>query len=150
MSRMSRFGKKLGDIADNASKKSGELMETAKINAEISRLQADIEDLQFELGQAYYADNAHNTNSPYASILEQIAQCEEEIRIRDKRLLAQKGMRYCPYCQAIIERESEFCNKCGERVPKFAQESKADTCRNCGGAMEQGKPFCPACGFYSK
>lgn len=149
MGRFSRFGKKLESIADNASKKSGELVEAARLNAEIGRLQADIEDLQFELGRAYYEENKDNPDGPFADIFKQILHSEQEIRVRNVKLLAQKGLLYCPGCDAVIGQDDGFCSKCGTPLPKVKEPGQHNICQNCGAALAENLTHCPKCGYLA-
>ncbi len=148
MSAFSGLGKKLGDIADNASKKSSELMEAAKLNADINRLQADIEDLQFELGKAYYEENKEHPDGPFTEIIKQITYKMHEIRIRNEKLLAQKGLMYCPSCDTVTGKDDEFCSKCGARLPG-SKELKQAICRNCGEPLPEQQTHCTKCGYLA-
>lgn len=150
MSGFARFSKKIGSLAGNASKKSGDIVETARLNSEVSRLELDIEDLQFELGRAYYEENKDNPVGPYAEYIAQIRSCEAEIRSCNEKLLAKKGMFYCPQCDAVVDASDEFCSKCGARVPVPAAEQELMQCRNCGASSAVGQTYCSACGFLLK
>ncbi|MDL2217679.1 zinc ribbon domain-containing protein [Christensenellaceae bacterium OttesenSCG-928-M15] len=150
MNGFSRFSKKLGKLAGNASRKSGELVEAAKLNSEINRLQMDIEDLQFELGNAYYQENKDNPVDPYADYIAQIRQCEQEIGAYEEKLLALKGLLYCPACGEIVDGRDEFCSKCGAPVPETAEKKPTELCRNCQESMEEGELYCSQCGFLLK
>ena len=151
MEKISKVGKWLGKIADNASKKSSDLVETARLNSEISRMEADIEDIQFELGKLYYEDHKDEENVPYADLIEQIKTYEADIHARNEKLLAQKGLQYCEKCDAIVDQSDEFCSKCGTRVQVVHPQTEEDTrCKNCGRETEENQPFCPACGYTLK
>ncbi|MDL2258517.1 zinc ribbon domain-containing protein [Eubacteriales bacterium OttesenSCG-928-K08] len=152
MNKLSRFGKKLSNIADSASQKTNELVETAKMNAEISRLEADIEDLQFELGKLYYSDNKQNADSPYNDIIVKIHKCEKEIHDCNQRILAHKGLEYCTHCGGVVANADEFCSKCGRRLNQSHHKEEEDIyfCGNCGQKVEGDKQHCPYCGFLIK
>lgn len=145
----SNVRKRLGNIANNASKKSGELVEAAKLNAEIGRLQVEIEDIQFELGKAYYEENKDHPDGPYRESLEQINRLEQEIRLCNEKLLAQKNLLYCPGCDTVVSREDEFCSKCGLQVPQLG-EHVARVCRNCGEELAENQRQCAKCGILHK
>ncbi len=146
MRRFSGLGKKLGNFADNASKKSGELVEAARLNAEINRLQADIEDLQFELGRAYYEENKDNPDGPFAEIIKQILRKEHEVFLRNEKLLAQKGLMYCPGCGTVTGMDDGFCSKCGVQLPGI-NEGRQAVCLNCSEPLQEGQTHCAKCGF---
>lgn len=150
MGGFSRFSKKLGALAGSASKKSGEIMEAAKLNSEINKLQLDIEDLEFELGCAYYEDNKGNASGPYADYLDRIRVCEQEIARNEEKLIALKGMVHCEKCGAVVDGQDELCGKCGAQLPAAEPEAEKELCRNCMDPVKEGAIYCPACGFLLK
>jgi|GEM_PF-3051038 len=149
MSRFKDFSSKLGSIADSAGKKSGELVEQARLNAEIGRLQADVEDLQFELGRGYYEETKDNPAGPFEDTIRQIIRCEEEIRQRNMKLLSLKGMMYCPGCDTPVGIGDGFCSNCGAPLPKQKPLEEEDTCSNCGAALAKDQAYCPKCGYLA-
>lgn len=140
------FGKKLGDIASNASQKTGAIFESARLHSEINRILGEIENLQFELGCAYYEDNKGRSTGPYIEQIEKIKNLEYEMRIRDKKLLEQKGLQYCGGCDSIVSYEDEFCSKCGTPVPRDQKHEPQEECRNCGEPVSKQLQYCPKCG----
>ncbi len=149
MGVLSRFKKGLDNIAGNASKKSASLIEAARINAEISKLQANIEDMQFELGRNYFEANRTEQDGPYADIIQEILNCEQQIKSRNIRLLSQKGLKYCLNCDAIVGIGDEFCNRCGTPMqPK--QNTCPTVCENCGALLTEVNSCCPECGLKLK
>lgn len=147
MGRFQDLGSKLNSLADNAGKKSGELVEQARLNADISRLQADIEDLQFELGKAYYEQYRDNPAGPFEETVRQVIRCEQEIRQRNIRLLALKGMMYCPGCDLPVGVGDGFCSRCGTPLPKPKLSQEEDNCPNCEAPLCGGQAYCPKCGY---
>ncbi len=142
-----QFAKRLGNIAENASKKSNAMMEAARLKGEINRITGEIEDLQFELGKAYYEDNKTKTIGPYFETIEKIGCLEREIFVRNEKLLAQKGLVYCVDCGAVIAIDDGFCNKCGAPVPKEKRPVETVICRNCGEENEEDTEYCDKCGI---
>ena len=143
------FGKKIGSLAENASKKSGDLVETARLNSEIGHLQADIEDLQFELGCAYYQAHQKDTSCEFQELVKNIASKEKEIQIRNEKLLHKKGMLYCPDCGTVVAMEDEFCSKCGTAIKGVVKivEETARICPNCDATLKDDVQFCGQCGL---
>lgn len=59
----------------------------------------------------------------------------------------------CPKCNALMEKDSRFCSKCGydtAAAPKEEEkpEQKPDntTCKGCGAEFSKNAKFCPECG----
>lgn len=146
----SGFGKFIGDLAGNASRKSEAIVESARLNTEINRLMAEIEDLQFEIGKAYYEDNKHKSAGPYVEHISRINNLEHEVRVRNEKLLAYKGMQYCEKCSSVVASDDEFCSKCGTPVPQSKWQEQKMECRNCGEPLEQGLQYCSKCGILLK
>lgn len=146
MGVFSRLSKRMGKVADDASKKSAKLLEATKLNAEISRLQAKIEDLQFGLGRIYFKNNKTVKTGPYTDIIQEILNCEQEIKYRNIKLLAHKGLKYCSNCDAIIGSNDVFCNKCGTPLQP-EQNTRPSNCENCGAVLVGELSHCPECGL---
>lgn len=54
------FTKKVGDVAKTAAKKSGDLVETTKINMSINSEEQKIKDIYIEIGKAVYLKYKNN------------------------------------------------------------------------------------------
>lgn len=147
MEERTGFFRRMKSAAQSATSRSGEMVEAARLNGEISRLEADIEDLQFELGQAYCAAHKDDPAAEFASYLEKIAACEREIREKEERILARKGLMHCPECDTVIGTEDEYCSKCGKRLPGPPPVGDSVLCRNCGAEMDRTLIYCPRCGY---
>ncbi|MDD3920864.1 MAG: zinc ribbon domain-containing protein [Eubacteriales bacterium] len=143
------FSKKIGTIAGSASKKSGDLVETARLNSEIGRLQTEIEDLQFELGGAYYQAHQNDTSCEFSETVKTIAAKEKEIQIRNEKLLHKKGMLYCPSCGTVVAMEDDYCSKCGAGIKGVVKlpEETARICPNCAATIKDDAQFCGQCGL---
>lgn len=141
------LGERFGKLAGGAGKKSGALMETARLNTEINRLLADMEDIQFELGRAYYEDHKTKSTGPYIEYIQRINHMENEIHTRNEKLLSKKGLQYCENCGAVVADEDEFCSKCATPVPRNKWKETSHSCRNCGEPVEEGQGYCLKCGI---
>lgn len=142
-----KFFDRMRSMAKSAGSRSGEMVEAARISGEINRIEADIEDIQFELGKAYYEAHKEDMNCEFAPFIQRILSCEAEIRERDEKLLARKGLMHCPDCDTVIGMEDEYCSKCGKRLPGPPPVGNTVACRNCGGEVDRALTFCPQCGF---
>ncbi len=149
MPSFSDIGKKLSNLAETAGKKSSEMMENARLNAEIGGFEENISELQFTLGCEYYEQNKDHPEGPFEETIRKILRCEQEIRIRNERLLSLKGMMYCPSCDVVIGMGDGFCSKCGAPLPTVKEEKPQDTtqCTNCGATLSAGQAYCNKCGY---
>lgn len=46
----------------------------------------------------------------------------------------------CPFCNALIDKDSKFCNSCGKQIPQ------AQYCKECGTKVSSDSKFCSNCG----
>ena len=143
MSAWNQLGKRIGNIAQSASQKSGKMVETAKLNAEVNRLEGDIEDIQYELGKAYYEKYFLDEECEFADHIQRINQIVAKIQACNTKLLAYKDLQVCPNCHSTEPLGNEFCGKCGARL---TSEKSSKYCPNCGAEISEADVYCPDCG----
>ncbi|MEL7608454.1 MAG: zinc-ribbon domain-containing protein [Bacillota bacterium] len=134
MASFNDFGKKLSGFVQNASKKSEEMIDNAKLSSEINRFEGNIHDLQLSLGKAYYEKYAQDETCEFADYIVKINALVADIQKRNEILLARKNLRNCPNCQTTVPLNNVFCGKCGMRLPPIeypvqdtAEEQDAQT-----------------------
>ncbi|MDR1620709.1 MAG: zinc ribbon domain-containing protein [Clostridiales bacterium] len=127
-------------------KKTVGIVETARLNNTINKLTLELEDLQFELGVAYYEDNKNKAAGPYIELVKKINLLALEIKARNAKVLALKGLISCPTCETVISKNDEFCSKCATAVPDALRVKAVAPCRNCGGDVKSDEPVCGHCG----
>lgn len=143
MPQWDQLGKKIRGLAHNASKKSERVVETAKLNAAINRLELDIEDIQYELGKAYYEEYFNASGTEFQNYVDQINELAAQIQEHNKKLLAFKNLQVCQACDSTEPLANEFCGKCGARLLGYKLEPK---CEHCGAILDEGAIFCKECG----
>lgn len=148
MASFSDFGKKLGLVTKKVSDKSSQVVENAKLNSQINRLETDIEDIQYELGKAYYEKYFMDDTCEFCEYIKRINDIVEEIRLKNDKILFHKGLRVCPSCQTLVSLENDFCGKCGTRLEYPVIDNKELwNCPSCGNPNELDATFCYHCGY---
>ncbi len=150
MEQKTGLGARMQNLVKSVSEKSGEMVENARLNTEINNLQEELENLQLELGQAYFQAHRDDRNAEFYDSIQKMIDCEREIRIRDERVLANKGLRYCEFCDTVIGLKDEFCSKCGGRLMEVPEAQAILPCRNCGFQVSSKEAYCPQCGLRLK
>lgn len=79
MSFFDDLSKKVGDVASTAAKKSGELVETTKINMSISKEEESITKIYTEIGKKYFEANSDSADSEYAGLFDTIKKHQDTI-----------------------------------------------------------------------
>lgn len=142
MSRWDGFEKKINRFATSASRKSARFFETTKLSSAINRLELEIEDVQFELGKAYYELRPRDPDPAFAEYFHKINELTDEMLELSRRLLAFKGLQICPACSSTEPLDNEFCGKCGGRLHGY---EPAHNCAYCGATLDPEDDACPEC-----
>ena len=115
----SDLGKSISRVTQKAVGRTGELLETTKINAQISGEQREIEKLYAKIGAIVYRKIVNGTmevDDDIASIVDDIRAHAGQLASRRKALAGVKRMRVCPACGELIATDVAFCPKCGTPV----------------------------------
>jgi NAD-dependent SIR2 family protein deacetylase len=153
MAFLENLGKKIGETAQAAAKKSSEIVETTKLNASINAEEEKIQRLYSQMGKAAYQKfNETGTTEEYLrESCEQIVAYEQNIKALREKIAEIKGIKSCIGCGAEMERAQIFCSKCGTKneIAQAAPEeaaAPAPACPSCGAALAPGSAFCTSCG----
>lgn len=128
MALFNNLGRKIEGIAQNAAKKSGEMVELKKINTNINAEEESIKQLYGEIGKYCFEKFGNGTEND-AAILElcqKIKIHQENIRFYKERINTIKNIVVCPACENKIEIGSAFCNKCGAKIKAKIIDAKAE------------------------
>lgn len=158
MAFFENLGKKVGEAAQAAAKKSSELVEITKLNASIGTETDKIQKLYNQIGKLVYEKYAETGEADENVVAECAEIAEHELNIKElrKKVAEVKGLRQCAGCGAEMERNQVFCSKCGaknelpspavsEEAPP-AQQPATSFCPSCGSPLESGAVFCTNCG----
>jgi rubrerythrin len=166
------FSKKVGDAAKTAAKKSGELVETTKLNMTINSEEDKIKKLHNEIGKLVYIkfEGGNNFEPDINSICQQIMEVQKNIDSIRRKVLEIKNAKTCPNCKSEMEINIMFCPKCGVKQETIysdnmgsssgiEQNSEPSTvqhsftspptekkCNSCGTTAAAAASFCPICG----
>lgn len=156
MAFLENLGKKVGEAAQAAAKKSGELVEITKINVNINSEEDKIQKLYNQIGKRVYEkySAAGAVDADLKESCEAIKVHEQNIKNLKEKILEVKNLKQCISCGNDMERTQLFCSKCGTRneVPQAAEAAGAPeaaamvTCGACGASLPAGSAFCTNCG----
>lgn len=155
MAFFDNMGKKIGEAAQAAAKKSGELVEVTKLNVNINSEEDKMQKLYNQIGKKVY-DKYSETGAADADFVEDC----ESIKVHDQnvknlkeKILEVKSMKQCVGCGSELEKNQIFCSKCGTRneiqqAAEPAQQASQATvsCPACGATLQAGSVFCTNCG----
>jgi len=112
---MSEITSKIASMTKSASKATGDLFKTTKLNLSLSNEQSALNKCYAEIGKKvheiykYGGTLGELFDKFYGNILAHEAKMED---IKAQIALI-RGVRECPTCNKPVERTSEFCSKCG-------------------------------------
>ncbi|MGE5613946.1 MAG: zinc-ribbon domain-containing protein [Bacillota bacterium] len=111
------LGKKVGKAAQAAAKKSSELVEITKLNANIGSETDKIQRLYNQIGKLVYEKYAETgeADENVMTACVEIAEHEKNIKELKKKIAEIKGLKQCVNCGAEMENSQVFCSKCGAR-----------------------------------
>jgi rubrerythrin len=118
MAFFDNLSKKVGEAAKTAAKKSGELVETTKVNMAISSEEDKIKDIYTEMGKYTYSKykGGENVDAAMLQSCQQIDGIEENIVSLKEKLMQIKNSKLCPNCGQQVELSTVFCPKCGSNL----------------------------------
>ena len=156
MSFLENLGKKVGEATQAVAKKSSEIVETTKLNANISSEEDKIQKLYIQIGKAVYAQftQTGTAEDNIKEACEAIAVHEQNIAALKEKIAEVKGTKTCINCGVEMERTQVFCSKCGTKneLPEATaaapvEEAAAEiACPSCGAQLPAGSAFCTNCG----
>lgn len=113
--------------ANSAVKKTGEFIETSKLNFEISGEEREIENLYKKIGERIYKQ--YEKNKPIDSNLvrycKEIKEIKHKIMDIRKKITKIQDKKICPLCGKEIENNAVYCEHCGFKQKNRKNSSKA-------------------------
>lgn len=151
MAFFDNLGKKVGEAAQSAAKKSNEFIEINKLNSSINAEEDTIKKLFIQIGHNAYDNYCSNTEDPSnnISLFEEIRAHEQTIKTLRMKIVDIKKVKICDACGHEMDNATTFCPKCGakqESVQPIEPEVKTVFCPSCGTQIQEGVAFCGSCG----
>ncbi len=155
MAFLENIGKKVGEAAQAAAKKSGELVEITKLNVNIGSEEDKIQKLYTQIGKSVYEKYsvAGAVDQDVLESCEAIKVHEQNIKSLKEKILEVKNIKSCVSCGAEMERAQIYCSRCGTKndisaapQPEQQQQAAPATCPACGAVLAEGAVFCTGCG----
>jgi rubrerythrin len=151
MAFFDNLGKKVGEAAQNAAKKSNEFIEINKLNSSINAEEEAIKKIFTEIGHNVYDNHCAdiNTTDNYEALFEEIKEHELIIKNLRMRIVEIKKVKMCDACGHEMDTATTFCPKCGakqEVSQPVEQVSETIFCPSCGAQIQNGVAFCGSCG----
>ena len=155
MAFLENLGKKVGEAAQAAAKKSGELVEVTKLNVNINSEEDKIQKLYAQIGKVVFEKyNASGiAEDDVQEACENIKVHEQNIRTLRDKISEVKGTKQCVGCGADMDKDQIFCSKCGAKneathaaAEEPVQKAATTTCPACGATLTGGSAFCTNCG----
>lgn len=128
--------------------------EMERVMENIARVEEEIQQRIYQIGQMYYDENKENSQieEKYHAMVDLINKLDMNRKGFYKQKLRLEGQMMCENCGSIIPYGSMYCNNCGQRADEKQEGASAPVnpsavlCPSCGKELEAGSLFCVYCG----
>ncbi len=119
---------KAKEAIDVASKKTGEVVNTQKQKFDIASLESKRAKDFAVLGEIYYnkIKDGEIDDQNISELVLSIKEKSDKIDGLKAEINSVKNKRICPKCGAAIEKNSNYCNACGEKLFYDSEEDKTE------------------------
>jgi len=120
--------KKVVDVIQAATRKSGEILENTKISYNISVEKDKIAKIERKIGARFYKIFKEGGAVPESIVedLEAISVIEDKIRSLEKTISESKPYKFCSDCGARLELSDIYCAKCGAKQHDVSDKAPDD------------------------
>jgi DNA repair exonuclease SbcCD ATPase subunit len=103
--------------ANDAFKKTEEVISTSKLNFKISDKKQDIESLYLEIGEKIYEKYEKNETIDTSLIkyCKDIKKIKADITLIESKILKLQDRSICPICGNELSKHDVYCNNCGSK-----------------------------------
>lgn len=128
--------------------------EMDRVMENIAKIEGELQQKIFQLGQMYYEDNINNKDieEKYFTQIDLINKLTMNRKSFYQNKLRLEGQMMCENCGSVIPYGSVFCSVCGRKVDE-KQENAAPVanfnepkCKKCGAVLDADSVFCASCG----
>ena len=154
--KLNHFGKNVSKTVTKtykaATKKSGELIEEAKLRMQIASENDKISEKLEEIGAIVYEDykSCESTYTAFEDLCKEIEESELAVSTMNAKILEMKKLKQCPICENVVAGNDKYCSKCGaeqEIVEEVEEiEEELNTCVYCDSKLAPNATFCSNCG----
>lgn len=155
--KLNHFGKNVSKTVTNtykaATKKSGELIEEAKLRMQIASENDKISEKLEEIGAIVYEDykSGESNYTAFEDLCKEIEESEVEVASMNAKILEMKKLKQCSICENVVGRNDKYCSKCGAEQELIAEveedeEEILGKCPYCDNKIAPNATFCSNCG----
>lgn len=164
MKKVTEISKKVGEGAEKTYKtvadKSDKLIKDAQMKIQMGDKESEVEGLYLSMGKDIYTSYGRGEEVPedFKKSCKKVEKLLKEIDEIEIKSLYYKNLRKCANCCDIIELESKYCPKCGDKQKpvKIKEDKKEDkveenpldkVCPKCSRIALDDEAFCAECGY---
>lgn len=145
------FFDKLGEMAKNVSEKASDSLETNKLISEINLTKGNIQALQRELGEFYWAKFAvgEKLDDEAMLICDKIVLAQDKIKVLEGEISQIKAEGEARKAEREAEKAEKKAAEKAAEAEKTAEKAgieRTPVCAGCGAALAEGTKFCSECG----
>ncbi len=148
------LGKKITDAAQDASKKTNEMIEISKLNGQINKEKAAITDIEKKIGGMVYEMFVAGESLPEVLLAEvqNISEKNRLIQDTENKIVEIKAEAERQKAEHATAAQPQEQAQPEPQQPEQAQATEAGEpaakrfCTNCGAPLEDGMVFCGKCG----
>ncbi len=119
-----KLGKKASDTYKVTAEKTGKLAKEAKLRMKMNEDKVEINNLYKEIGKKVYEkhliDDVINIKEELEEECTKIDVLSQEIENMLKEILTLKDRKQCPNCFEQIDKDDQYCPRCGTKQEKVA------------------------------
>lgn len=150
MAFFDEIGKRVSEAGQKTMRKTNDMMDTARINSQITDEEKKLNTFYNQLGKLFYLKHKdeRDLELSYAELVNFITESENKISTYKKQIQTIKGMQKCSSCGAEVPKDAAFCIACGAAIVKEQEINMTDyvRCRNCNKLVKRTTRFCTTCG----
>lgn len=126
MDFFNKVGSTISSKSKDAAKKAKEIAELTNMKSQVAAKENAIRALYTEIGKIVYGNYKDDKQEEVIDKFTAIDTYLEEIEAIKVQMKALKGIQVCDACGAEVDINSDFCPKCGAKMPEKVVEEVAE------------------------